>query len=316
MSVDTFVVTLQSVLQIILSWLLLVGGARRCQVELNHYAAHNRIFQNKVANRILVEINSTLFFIQDYAGYLADHVNGTHAHHRGNIFCGPHDPDWTFLRLLGLREGMTRRQCWFWLLRTCISPRFHWIFLMARAKANFFSPNTYRRVMTFVWLTLAITLTTAYGMWFPVLLLWVFPLTFLYQISALIQFTSEHKWASPFVPGESPRERHARLSHARYCITPMPSPANSQGGLTHTLAILGWIAIVVLIDVPARVAIIVGDLPVHDRHHRFAAEKSWAAAIYLPEDESVALPSPAYWGLIGALNGVFDHLAALPAEAA
>jgi hypothetical protein len=315
MSVETFVVALPSVLQIVFSWLLLVGGARRCQVELNHYAVHNRLFGSKLANRILVEINSTIFFIQDYAGYASDHSNGPAAHHRGNVFCGPDDPDWTFLQLLGLRQGMTRQQCWGWLARTCISPHFHWSFMKARAKSNFCSQNVYRRVMTVIWLALIGTLTVVYGVWFPVLILWVFPLIFLYQISALIQFTSEHKWAAPFVPGEPPRERHARLSHARYCITAMPGGADSKNAMAQALAMLRWIAIVALIDFPARIAIIVGDLPVHDRHHRFAAEKSWAAAIYLPEDKSVALPSPAYWGLIGALNGVFDHIAALPPEA-
>ena len=260
MSTDTFVATMQVVPQIMLSWLLLVGGARRCQVELNHYAVHNRLFKSKLANRILVELTSTLFFIQDYAGYVDDHANGTYAHHRGNIFCGPDDPDWKFLHVLGLRQGMTRRQCWMWLLRTCFSPRFHLMFLQGRAKSNFLSKNIYRRALAIVWLTLFTTLTTTYAAWFPVLILWLFPLTFLYHISALIQFTSEHKWAAPFVAGESPRARHARLSHARYCITAMPSRSSNQDALAYILAIAVWIATIVLIDIPARASIIVGDL--------------------------------------------------------
>lgn len=297
---------------LLVAWLLVVGGARRLQVELNHYAVHNRVFAGKKANRWLVEIVSTLLCIQDYEGYHTDHVLG---HHNPHIFCGPNDPDWVFLKSLGLRPGMSRRQCWRWLLKTCFSPRFHALFLSSRLKANFLSKHIYRRVMSVCWWTMAIALTLWFDVVGPVLLLWILPITFLYHISALLQFTSEHKWASPFVPGESSRQRQARLSHSRYCLTPLPERELHRSGWTYAGSLVSWAFIVLLVDIPARVACIVGELPVHDRHHRLAGEKEWALVIYLPgQADSSDLASPAYWGLIAALNGVFDHLAAMPEE--
>ncbi|MBI5925885.1 MAG: hypothetical protein HY836_09835 [Aquabacterium sp.] len=105
-------VAISSVPQLIIAWLFVVGGARRCQVELNHYAVHNRLFKVKDKqggtkkvnlNRWFVEIISTILFIQDYDGYYKDHIGG---HHRFNVFCGPTDADWNFLQHLGLKPGM------------------------------------------------------------------------------------------------------------------------------------------------------------------------------------------------------------------
>ncbi|MBI5926711.1 MAG: hypothetical protein HY836_14065 [Aquabacterium sp.] len=210
---------------------------------------------------------------------------------------------------------MTVQQCWIWLITTCFSPRFHTTFLAARARSNFASANLYRRVMTVMWLSTGVTMATALHVWIPVLVLLVFPLTVLYQISALIQFTSEHYWGAPFIEGETSPERHARLSQARYCLTAMPQ-RNGNGLARFAARLVLWALIVVLIDIPARIAILVGELVVHDRHHRFPAEKSWALALYLPEDEQTVHRSRENWGLIGALNAVFRHVYALGPQAA
>lgn len=309
MSALQYVVT---TLELVVGWLLLVGGTRRCQVELNHFAIHNRVFKSKTLNRNFVEVTSTLLFIQDFAGYLLDHIGI--GHHKANEFCGPHDPDWIFLNALGLKPGMTRQQCWHWLGHTCFSPRFHWMFLKARCRANFLSPNRYRRAMAIIWAGIVIGVTSWHQAWVVVGLAWIFPLTILYHISALLQFTSEHKWYAPLRPDETPAIRHARLSHARYSMSAFPLQNEHQGGAQHTLAVMKWVAITLLVDLPARVACLVGDLPVHHKHHGNPGAKDWAMAIYTPEGEKNKLYSPAYWGLIAAFDAVFDHIASLPPE--
>jgi hypothetical protein len=296
--------------KLLLAWILIVGGARRFQVELNHYAVHNRLFKSKVANRVFIQVTSTVFFIQDYAGYREDHVR---LHHNTDVFAGPDDPDWVFLRSLGLTSGMTRRECWLWLARTVISPRFHAMFLGSRFKANFMSRDIYRRWMSIGWSAALLAIVSLCHGWIAFLVLCVFPLTVLYHVAALVQFACEHKWNAPFIAGESTRSRNARLSLARYCIT---APPVFEEGASRFAVVRGWLlwgTLVVSIDMPWRVFSIVADMPVHDRHHNYAANTEWANVVYAERDDST-LTSPECWGLIQSLNQVFDHIATLPKD--
>ncbi|WP_250532325.1 fatty acid desaturase [Caballeronia sp. ATUFL_F1_KS39] len=299
-----------SLLKLFLAWLLIVGGARRFQVELNHYAVHNRLFISKVMNRAFIQVTSTILFLQDYAGYQHDHVR---MHHNKEVFAGPNDPDWVFLRSLGLAPGMTRKECWLWLARTVVSPEFHAKFLSSRLKANFLSPDTYRRWMSVGWTAALLATVSLCHEWIAFMVLCVFPLTVLYHIAALVQFSCEHKWNAPVIAGESARSRNARLSLARYCITAPPLLEEDASRGVKVCGWLVWLAVVISIDLPWRVFSIVGDMPVHDRHHNFAANTEWANVVYLDRDGGT-LASPECWGLIQSLNHVFDHIAALPKE--
>ncbi len=296
---------------IVLGWLLVVGGARRFQVEVSHYGIHYRIFKVKILNRVLVELVSTVFCVQDWNGYWEDHIQG---HHKGDVFCGPNDADWKFLQRLGLRAGMSRRACWYWLFTTALSPAFHIIFFATRLKANFVSPSVWRKLMAIVWWAGLLAAVNSLDVWFYFAIFWLVPLTVLYQISALVQFTSEHFWGAPFIEGESARTRQARLSHARYCLSPLPDRADYASTASFILGLVLWVGVTLVVDVPARIACIVGDLPVHDRHHRFAGDERWAEAMYRPEEDG-ALKSAESWGLISALNSVFDHISSLPEDA-
>lgn len=86
-----------------ISWLFTVGGARKMQVCIYHQAVHYNVSGNKIADRILGELISTILLIQDFESYRRDHMED----HHGKNFGTPKDPDVEFLLELGFRPGMT-----------------------------------------------------------------------------------------------------------------------------------------------------------------------------------------------------------------
>ena len=149
-------------------------------------------------HRWLVELLSIILFLQYFESYYIDHIK---RHHHYQKFATAEDADMEFLLLLGFYPGKSKEFYWQLLLKTIVSPRFHWQFLCARFVTNFITAPFYRSVIAVVWNAGLLGIVTLTHAWAAFLVAWLFPLTFLYQMSALLQFLSEHKWL--LVGGES-----------------------------------------------------------------------------------------------------------------
>src|SRR5690606_17490729 len=85
------------------------------------------------------------------------------------------------------------------------------------------------------------------------------PLTVFYHIAALLQFLSEHLWLRVPQAGESRELFIARLTRGRFLGEGFPP--GHLGGIRRVLAWTRWWARMLLVHLPARVAVLPGDLP-------------------------------------------------------
>jgi hypothetical protein len=304
------------------SWMFTVNKARKLHTTIMHHCVHDNFLRSKLMDRIVGEVISTILMIQPFGPYQDDHKNTHHTKHLATL----EDPDVKFLMRFGFLPGKSkafyRRQ----FRRTCLSPEFHLFFFVVRLRQNFWAAETplYRRAMSFIWhsvlLASVATACSKLATPLPALLFvgaWVFPLTVLMHISALAQFTSEHRWMAVYSSdynenGKPYKVLLARLTSARFSGERVP-PANLIG-IQRVKAWVVWVARMTFIHAPTRIFVLAGDLPVHDWHHRYAKHLGWANAFYARQHDVEAGASgySEIWGLRDAIDTVFDVLASLP----
>jgi hypothetical protein len=181
--------------------------------------------------------------------------------------------------------------------QTLVSPQFHWFFLESRLKANFVDAPLYRRLMSIVFSSIAIAIVTLTHSWTTFLVAWVFPLTFLYHISALCQICSEHLWgATGSIESKS---------HGRFCGEVPPVGGSFK-------AWIGWTLRMLFYHLPVRIAVLSDpEICPHDHHHQYPKDdQDWANTIYNRQQEvDTGAEYREYWGLHNAIKAVFQNLA-------
>ncbi len=190
---------------------------------------------------------------------------------------------------------------WRKLAKTIVSPQFHWFFLKARLKANFVDAPLYRRCMSIVSIAVILSIVTFTHTWMTFLVAWVFPLTFLYHISALCQICSEHLWGST--------ESIEIKSHGRFCGEEPPLEGNAKAWLI-------WWCKMLFYHLPVRVAVLSDpEISPHDHHHSYPKDdKDWPNAIYNRQHQvDAGAEYREFWGIHNAMDSVFYNLAEQPA---
>ncbi|TAE83313.1 MAG: hypothetical protein EAZ60_21810 [Oscillatoriales cyanobacterium] len=187
------------------------------------------------------------------------------------------------------------RPYWKHLWRTAISPRFHWLFLEARFKANFMNESIYRRIITILFIIFLIAGAILTQSFFKFVLAIIFPLTFLYHIASLLQFLSEHKWGST--------HNKTTKSHGRFCGVTPPTDSSPWAWCYWIIKMLGHFLV--------RVAVLSGEMPEHDWHHKSPkTQKEWANGTYARQREVEAGKDYIdFWGIGQAIEHVFQGLA-------
>jgi hypothetical protein len=136
-----------------------------------------------------------------------------------------------------------------------------------------------------------------------------------HHVSSLLQFTSEHRWLRVRDPAEPRRLYLARLTSGRFSGE-APPPAGLPS-MHRALAWARWVARMALVHLPTRAYVLVGDLPVHDWHHRMI-NRDWPDAFYARQRDleggCPGWPEPytEVWGLVSAINAVFQVLSTVP----
>lgn len=305
-------------------WILTVGGARKLATSINHYCVHGDFMplhwkRLLPYQSLIAEVNSIICFLQCFADYRHEHMT----HHKAKCTATMRDPDMVFMWLIGFKAGMSRTALWRNFYWTLFRPSFHYLFLKARFNSNFRKGTLSRKLVVGGYL-LALTLLAAYISWKVILFAWVFPLTILYHIAALMQFCSEHRWlkdtdTTGMVDNLSPKERIVRaktLTLGRFSGETVPNTKDCSKMKAITLWIR-WLFKMLLVHLPTRLFVLSGDLPQHDWHHRAKKGDDWANAVYerqltINNLASSEEPFREVWGLRNAIDGVFVSLSKIP----
>ncbi|HEY6251729.1 MAG TPA: fatty acid desaturase [Candidatus Angelobacter sp.] len=297
---------------LMISWLFTVSGARYLVIVIHHQCLHHQFSGSRFWDQVVGELVSLLTLTQDFSSYQADHIGDHHSKKLATL----RDPDLRLLFELGFQPGTNVRTLWHHLCLTLIASRFHLKLIRFRLRSNFLTARPHRRIMAVGSWAALLSFAWFHHLLLAIILAYLFPTIFLYNISALLQYLSEHQWARIKLPGETDKLHLARLTKGRFVGEPAP-PAD----LPIPQAIVAWIRWILrmlLIHLPARIFVLVGDLPAHDWHHRAPRIQSWPDALYGRQHDidrgCPGWPEPPteIWGLGNAIHQLFTFWASLP----
>lgn len=289
-------------------WIVMTGFYRRLQVIYAHHAAHDALSSKKWVNRLFADVLTTLGFIQNGDEYKATHVS----HHSRRDFTTERDIGAQFLLKFGFFPGTDKEKLWAHFWATVFSARFHWLFLIARLKSNFVTARPFRLLLSIVW-GLALGAACYYTPFWVFATAVLVPMIPLYQISTLLNTITEHAWLQS-EEGPTDMRLYADRCWARFCGEACPDPAAL--GVEKIYGWLRWYIRMMVLHLPARLAVFVGDTPAHDWHHLAAYDKhrfDWPYAIFHREAAIASGKAMDYekrevWGLWNAIDHSFDLL--------
>ncbi|MBB5867181.1 hypothetical protein F4553_000560 [Allocatelliglobosispora scoriae] len=291
-------------------WAATLHGARNLRMLIFHQCSHRNMYGRRSLDNAIGYAIPSLLIIQNFQRYSREHVSDHHAVHHMTL----RDPTvQAFLVSLGLRPGTTRRQMWTTVLRKLVSPWFHLQFLVARIRSFATGSAPAEKAAAIGIYGTAAVLATAADAWALLAVVWFVPLVPLYQISNTLRLCVKHTFPTADTTHRRGREHFAGLTNAIFLGSPAPAPGASP--LRAALAWLGWSARMLLWHLPVRYLVLTGDTVVHDFHHRYPVSRRWVDYIFARQhDLDAGHPGwPPYteeWGLIAAINRVFDSLAA------
>lgn len=293
--------------------LYLTGALRKAQVVYGHHAIHGTLFKGrKKLNDYAAMVLTILSLSQNEREYERDHLD----HHRRSVFTTLRDADACLLYRFGLRPGKPIDALTKALLLTLVSPKYHLVLLQARLLSNLRRP-TFGLLLTMAWVAFVFGIVPAHVGILPAALAVWLPMSILYQMSALLQFSTEHVWLTGGAPGSESRV-YAERCLGRFCGERVPG---TDGSPATARAWIRWWARIVLMHGPTRLAVLVGDLPAHDWHHLVPmiehSYADWPIAIYerqraIDSGRSAAMEARECWGIDNMIRHVLLSMAAAP----
>jgi hypothetical protein len=223
-----------------------------------------------------------------------------------------------FLVGLELRPGMPRQQMWGVLLGKLSSPKFHARFCLARIRSYFHEASPGERALTVIAYAAGALVVSILNAWEFILVAWLLPLTLFFQVSNTLRLCVKHTFPAPDVSKRRGKEYFASLTNAIFLGETTPARQSSRGRAG--LAWARWSGRMLFVHLPSRYLVLTGDTVCHDFHHRHPATRDWANYIFARQADvdSGHRGWPPYrevWGLVPAINVVFDSLSAAdPAE--
>lgn len=302
-------------LALVAGWFLTVCGERMMVLVIAHQALHRRFSGKARTDGFWGETVTVLSVFHTFRDFKEEHFDN---HHRREIFATEADPPVQFLLGLGFRPGASRERQWRHAWTVFLSPVFYWHGFAGRIVSNLRSRNAARLAGFAVWAGWWLSLP----FWFPhgvLVLFFAFflPVILFAQLSALLDRLGEHEWLAERNPEFGHRFYTASNTAARYCGAPVPDRALPFG--PQCAAWLRWGAATVFYHLPARLLVVVGDLPSHDYHHRYPSTPEWTTAAYARQrDIDTGPEGPEYqevWGVGAAIDRVFRNWEGRPVDA-
>ena len=294
--------------------LYLTGYLRKAQVVYGHHAIHGALFKSRGKINAYAAQCLTIFALaQNETEYEREHLD----HHRRSIFTTLLDADAALLYEFGIRPGNPIDALKLTLLKTLCSPRFHLWFLKARLLSNLRRPLA-GRCFALAWMMLLILGAPPRFGFVPTLIAIWLPYTILYQMSALLQFATEHVWLSDG-PACVQTRTYAERSHGRFCGERLPGGKGMRASIREWLT---WWARTLCLHLPVRLSVLVGDLPAHDWHHLASSighsSIAWPLALYerqraIDSGQAAGMDDREIWGLFAMVEHVLQSMAHAPA---
>lgn len=294
-------------------WLTTLHGMRNLRIMIFHQSAHANLFGRRRADAAIGRAISALLVVEGFDRYRHEHV----AEHHSVRHMTLRDPTVQALLVgVGLRPGLSRRECWRRLIAALISPLFHLRYAAARLRSHVDGASRAECLTSVCCLTALAAALTVSHTWVAFVVVWVVPLTVLFQVSATLRLSVKHVFPAP---GGDRRGRpyFANLTYAVFMGEPAPQRYGST--LERASGWTRWAARMLLIHLPARLVVLTGDTVCHDFHHRYPRADNWANYMFARRDDaSRGHPGwPPYrevWGLTNAINLMFDSLSACDAD--
>lgn len=301
----------------------MTGLFRKFQVEYGHHASHRSFVRgNREKNNFYLNLSTTIALCQNGVEYRKEH----NEHHDRSIFTTEEDADAALLMKFGFKPGLSRKRLWLKLISNLLSPYFHAYFFWQRLRSSFVTRSSWTwRVASAVWLTFLCSTGFLLPLWIAVVAIWL-PLTIFYQMSALIQFVTEHAW---MITQTAPttNKTYAERCWGRFMGERLPEPSSNL--FTAFIIWSGFLLRHVFLHLPGRYAIIVGDMPAHDWHHLAGylgvPGHNCPAGIYerqraIEAGDKLRMAERELWGVIAMINHIFiilehaPHMVAIEAD--
>lgn len=309
-----FIFSMHPIIGVILtlpSGIVATGLIRKLQVVFAHHAIHGTLFQkNAKANQLALHMITTFALLQAGKEYKIEHFG----HHNRSIFTTYEDADAALLFSLGFKPKTNRKALWSKLYLSLASPIVHLRLLMARLRSNLFKQPLPWKIASWLWLGfITVGLATMTDWWHVALVVWL-PMFIFYNISAILQFITEHAW---MVSDDSPADKNLYAERCWGRFVGEPCPETNLSGLVKYISWTKWWTRLLVIHLPVRMGCLVGDLPAHDWHHLcgFVGHQAadWPRAIFVREEaiasgSDMGMGDRELWGLRGMLEHVFMKL--------
>ena len=295
-------------------WAVALHGMRNLRMMAYHQCAHRNMWRRPVADTVLGEFLAGLLVVQAFGAYRAEHVGEHHSVHHMTL----RDPTVQAVLVgLGLAPGTTRRAMWRTVVGKLLSPRFHARFLLARVRSYWHGTGPLPRAVWLLGLAAVAALATRLHLWAPVLVGWVLPLAFFYQVSNTLRLCVKHTFPPPGTGARKGREYFGNLTNAIFLGEAAPAAHLPPG--RRLRAWCRWWLRMLFVHFPSRYLVLTGDTVCHDFHHRHPTSRDWPNHVFAREADSAAgAPGwPPYrhvWGLVPAIDAVFDSLRAADPE--
>jgi len=240
-----------------------LSSMRKLQVVIVHHCSHSNFFSRKNKwNERLGSILSFMLFTEPFKAYQIAHI---HDHHFTEHMTEK-DPTVKFLfERVGLKPGMSVNQSTLKVLNCFLSPKFYLDTFKQRLLEQKQASVRYQFLLAAYWA--AIFYVSIYFENLPLLTVsYTIPLFILYPISSALRLVVEHTFPEKNNNRRFDLGSHSYLTNAVFCGEEYPSIPSEK---------ILWFIRMILIHLPSRFLILVGDTPVHDHHHRNPLYLDW-----------------------------------------
>ena len=201
---------------------------------------------------------------------------------------------------------------WQRLWLTVVSPLYHVRFFWARVRSHFQNTSWAHRAAFVAFVAAVAAGVATLDGWLGFAVAWLVPTVLLYQVSTAFRLASKHVFAKK-LPEKRTRATMGLFTLGIFLGSPCPTGL-SRWGRRWWAGWAGWWAFILLYHLPCRLAVLVGDGPVHDYHHRHPNCPAWPDYLHNREADATTpeAGNPPYeevWGLHRAIQACFASLA-------
>ena len=248
-----------------------------------------------------------LFWVPSPDKYFQSHVR---SHHKLLELATPLDQDGISIFRLGFLPGKSKREYWLLLAKHLANPLFYIKETFIRMRLRLLSSGPLQRLASWVFLVSLLGAAYTYNGWQALMLVYCVPVFIGFSLSGLIQGLGEHGWGVKMdIVGKLARV--LPVSQGRFLFDAFPAPSNR-------IAQLKWWSRLITYHLPARIAILNGDVQHHDWHHCDPRSLRWTESVYARADSIEQFAEDQHciathsWSLLESLERSFDAMSKAP----